>query len=106
MIEHRQIIQCVKRPGYIGGLEQFTNDVTLVHLTVTGRWTKELRKAVRKDIDTLFEMHGGPLHIVTSYPHDGDVAKHAKLCALMGFKFDRTITDEHGIERPVYIRTE
>lgn len=101
---HREVVRVRTTPDYWFGIEQFDNDVTFFHCTVT-HWCSRVCRELREAIDTLFALHGGPMLIITDQPHGGDFKKHRKACEMYGFRFVGMFTDaETGQTLPLYLR--
>ena len=98
-----RVAAVVRRPTHTMGLEN-AGGSTLVHCTVHTPWTRSVAASVRRDIDRITEMHGGPLFTVKADTDPRSVKTHAKFCRLNGFEFHKTILCTDGVERPVYIR--
>lgn len=93
----------VRRAGYRIGLEQHL-DVTWAHCRILGAWSVATCRALRRDWDALFALHGGPIFAVSHTPHGDDPEKFGRFCELMGFEFDGAVTCTDGVERPIYVR--
>lgn len=78
-------VPIINRPDYTVFIEH--NEHTFMHCDIR-RWTPEVRKALRKDWDAFFEMHGGPLYAVNE---PAGCLKHQKFMRQMGFEHLATV---------------
>ena len=74
-------VPIINRADYTVYIEH--NQHTFMHCDVK-RWTPEVRKALRRDWDAFFEMHGGPLFAVNE---PTGCQKHQKFMRQMGFDY-------------------
>ena len=100
----RQIVVC-RRPEYEIRYEDFAG-FTLTHMEWLKPLTKGAMKRAKSDADTLFELHGAPVHTMAVTPHAGDIAKHQKFVEALGFKFNRPIRCADGVDRGLFTRWE
>jgi hypothetical protein len=95
------IIPVVQRRDYYIGLEKIEGH-TFIHASVFAKWSPQVKRAFQRDLETLFDLHGGPIHVATNDPHGGDYRKWAKFLTLMGFRFNCMFRWVDGVERPVF----
>lgn len=75
--------------------------MTFVHADVS-RWSIQVRREFRLDIDDLMFLRGGPLYAMNG-PEGTE--KRAKFMRLMGFEYFRTIP-ARDCDRDIYIRSK
>ena len=92
------IVPVVRRADYTIRLE-LIDDAMFGHLDVR-RWSLRVLRELRRDVDTLLDLHGGPIFATADRPHGGDFAKLAKLERAMGFEF-LTAT---SARQPIFVR--
>lgn len=80
-------VPVIRKRDYTVFIEQL--DVTFIHCDVK-RWSPSVCKALRKDSNALFELHGGPWFALNE---PLGCKKHARFMELMGFEFYRHIGD-------------
>jgi hypothetical protein len=77
-------VPIIRRPEYTAHLEQ-VDDLTFGHIEVHARPTRAVIRAIRADIASILDMHGGPLFAMTDQPHGGDYEKWRRFVTLIGF---------------------
>lgn len=65
------------------------------------RWSKDVARRLRADVDTLFEMQAGPVFALNEPPGD---AKHQKFLELMGFELHKYLPSFTGEQVPIFRR--
>lgn len=92
----------MRRADYEISLEQDSGQ-TFVHSDVW-RWSIAVARAWRRDMDTVLELHGGPLYAMTQAPHRGDHDKWRRFVVAMGFRFHAAVTVANGSRHSIYVR--
>lgn len=76
---HRIMVPFVQRPEFVISIEQF-DEYSLLHCTVH-KWSHVTRRKIAADLDTMFEIHGGPFYVIVG---DGD-QKSRHFIRMFGF---------------------
>lgn len=100
-MSERVVPVCI-RAEYRIGLEQAL-DVTWAHVRVH-RWSAAVARAMRRDADTIFALHGGPIYATSHEPHGGDYDKLGRFLKLMRFEYFDMIHTADGCDHLIYIR--
>lgn len=93
------IVPIVRRADYTIRME-LIDGAMFGHLEVR-RWSPRVLRELKRDTDTLLELHGGPIFSTADKPHAGDFAKFRKLQAVLGFEF---LTAIHSAKQPIFVR--
>jgi hypothetical protein len=83
---------------YIVYFEYYQN-VTVIHCDCF-RWSKEVKKNLTEDWNTLFRIHRQPVYAI----HEIGDSKHLKFLHMMGFKFSNHFVGADNIERQLFVR--
>lgn len=90
----------VIRDNYIVYLEDYQG-TSFIHCDCGG-WTKEIKKKLIRDVDSLTQLHGRPIYTF----HDKDDIKHRKFLKLMKFQFYSDINcPTDGEVRQLFVRS-
>jgi hypothetical protein len=93
------IVPMVRRDDYTIRME-LIDGAMFGHLDVR-HWSLRVLRELKRDVDTLLDLHGGPIFATADKPHGGDFAKWRKLQAMLGFEF---LTAIHSAQQPIYVR--
>lgn len=92
---HSVTIPVIRRDDYTISLEQF-DSYTFAHCSVN-RWSHIVAAAIRRDLQRLLDLHGGPLHAV-----DPEDARKAKFIRMFGFRPIGDCRHLDGTSRTLY----
>lgn len=90
--EHYFKVPVIKTKDYVVLLEQHVDVGTLIHCDMY-RWSKEIAKRFLRDLNILYQLHGGPIHAL----HDSKDRKHEKFIKLCGFTKARDLGDHQEL---------
>ena len=91
----------VVRADYCLGIEDVAG-LMFVHATVL-RWTAQVMRAFRADLDGVLRAFGPPLFACAVQPHGGEHRKFLRFVERMGFGYHSVIWVQ-GLARCVFVR--
>lgn len=90
-----------QRDDYTIYFEQLSTGLTFVHVDVR-KWTPTAKRGFKKDLDSVFELHGGPLYAMVG----AGMNKLGKFIALVGGQYSTSVIDANGELQHIFVRSK
>lgn len=85
------VVLVARCPEFDIGLEQF-GEHTFTHCVVHAKWTPGVKHAVTRALDTILDLHGGPLHVYCPVEDN----KLRRFAAAVGFEHNTFVRTPTG----------